>query len=82
MRETRVFAVIIDERRFTVVRVLIYGVVTFVLGLLWPVLEQFGVSRLPGDFVAEVGLFRVTVPITSSVLVSVFVGAVLWLASR
>lgn len=74
---------IANGRRVIVARVLIiYGAVTLTLVLLWPVLDNFGVSSLPGDFVAEFGTHRITVPFASSAVASVFIGAALWLASR
>jgi Protein of unknown function (DUF2905) len=49
----------------------ILGVVLVVLGLLWPWLTRLGLGRLPGDIVVERDNFRLYIPITTSLLISV-----------
>lgn len=49
---------------------IILGAVLVVLGLLWPWLARLGLGRLPGDIVIERDDFRVYIPITTSILVS------------
>ena len=59
------------------------GLVLVVLGLafwLWPSLGALG--RLPGDLRIERPNLRIYVPITSSIVVSVALSALLWLISR
>lgn len=55
------------------------GVVLVVLGLAWPWLSKLGLGRLPGDIVIERDNFRVYIPITTSILVSIVLTVVLWL---
>lgn len=50
---------------------ILLGVVLIVLGLAWPWLARLGLGRLPGDIVIERAGFRLYVPITTSILVSV-----------
>lgn len=50
---------------------ILLGVVLIVLGLTWPWLARLGLGRLPGDIVIERAGFRLYVPITTSILVSV-----------
>ncbi len=57
------------------------GVTLMVLGLLWPWLSQIGLGRLPGDIVIERENFRLYIPITTSLLVSVVI-SVLWYLFR
>jgi hypothetical protein len=61
---------------------IILGVVLVVLGLLWPWLTRLGLGRLPGDIVIERDNFRVYIPITTSLLISVVLSLVLWLLNR
>jgi hypothetical protein len=49
---------------------IVLGAVLIVLGLAWPWLARLGLGRLPGDIVIERENFRVYVPITTSILVS------------
>ncbi len=63
-------------------RILIIAGVTLVaLGLLWPWLAQLGLGRLPGDIVIEREGFRIYIPITTCIIVSVVV-SILWYLFR
>jgi hypothetical protein len=61
---------------------IILGVVLVVLGLLWPWLGKLGLGRLPGDVVIEHEHFRLFLPITTSILISVVLSLILWLLNR
>ena len=61
---------------------IILGVVLIVAGLLWPWLTKLGVGRLPGDIVIERDNFRLYIPITTSILISVILSLLLWLLNR
>lgn len=61
---------------------LILGVVLIVAGLLWPWLSKLGLGRLPGDVVIERDNFRVYIPITTSIVISVILSLLLWLLNR
>jgi uncharacterized protein HemY len=61
---------------------IILGVVLVVLGLLWPWLTRLGLGRLPGDIVIERDNFRLYIPITTSLLISVVLSLILWLLNR
>lgn len=60
---------------------IIVGVTLVLLGLLWPWLSQIGLGRLPGDIVVERENFRVYIPITTCLIVSVVI-SVLWYLFR
>jgi hypothetical protein len=52
-------------------RALIYiGIGFIVVGLLWPILRQLPLGRLPGDIIIEKENFRFYLPLTSSIVVS------------
>jgi Protein of unknown function (DUF2905) len=61
---------------------IILGVVLVVAGLLWPGITKLGLGRLPGDIVVERENFRLYLPITTSILVSVSLSLILWLLNR
>jgi hypothetical protein len=58
---------------------IIIGLLVVVTGLLWPWLSQLPFGRLPGDIVVDRPGFRFYLPITTRILVSVVISAVLWL---
>jgi Protein of unknown function (DUF2905) len=61
---------------------IILGVVLVVAGLLWPWLARLGLGRLPGDIVVERERFRLYIPITTSILISLLLSLILWLLNR
>jgi uncharacterized protein HemY len=61
---------------------IILGVVLIVAGLLWPWLTKLGLGRLPGDIVIERDNYRVYIPITTSIVISVVLSLILWLLNR
>ena len=61
---------------------IILGVVLILAGLLWPWLTKLGLGRLPGDVVVERDNFRLYIPITTSIVISVVLSLILWLLNR
>lgn len=61
---------------------IILGIVLMATGLLWPWLTKLGLGRLPGDIVVERENFRLYVPITTSILISVVLSLILWFLNR
>jgi len=53
------------------------GVVLIAIGLLWGPLSRLGLGRLPGDIVIERGTLRLYIPVTSAILVSVVLSALI-----
>jgi len=60
------------------------GLVLAATGVLFVVADRFGfkLGRLPGDVFIQRGNLRVYVPIATSILLSLLLTLVLWLASR
>jgi hypothetical protein len=58
------------------------GIILVVVGLLWPWLQKTGLGRLPGDIVIEKENFRLYIPITSAIIVSIILSAILWFFRR
>ena len=61
---------------------IVLGVVFLLVGLLWPVLSQVGLGRLPGDIVIERKNVTFYFPLMTCLLVSVLLSLVLWVANR
>ena len=57
---------------------LVIGLSIVVIGLVWPWLSQLPFGRLPGDLVIERENFRVYLPITTMILVSIVLTLVAW----
>lgn len=60
----------------------IIGIALLVAGLAWPVLSKLPLFRLPGDIVIDRPGFKAFFPITSMLIVSLVVSAVMWLLRR
>ncbi|HWP94945.1 MAG TPA: DUF2905 domain-containing protein [Gammaproteobacteria bacterium] len=58
------------------------GVLLVLLGLAWPLLQRWGLGRLPGDFVWEGRGFTVYFPLATSLIVSLALTLLLWLLRK
>jgi len=58
------------------------GVIILLIGITWPWLSRLGLGRLPGDIVIERESFHFYFPLTTSIIFSIILSAVLWLLSR
>ncbi|MDG4908283.1 DUF2905 domain-containing protein [Mesorhizobium sp. WSM4898] len=61
---------------------IVIGLSIVAAGLLWPWVTRIGLGRLPGDIVIERENFRLYFPITTGILISVFLSTILWLINR
>lgn len=61
---------------------IILGIAIAVIGLLWPWLSRLPLGHLPGDIVVRRENFAFYFPITTMILFSVVLSAVLWLFNR
>lgn len=61
---------------------IILGIILLLLGLAWPWLQKLGLFRLPGDIVIERENFRLYLPITSMIIISLVISLLLWLFRR
>ena len=59
-----------------------FGIVLVVLGVLWPWITRLGLGRLPGDIVVEREHLRFYFPITTCIIISLIITAILWLLRR
>lgn len=56
---------------------ILLGLILILAGLLWGPLSRLGLGRLPGDIVIERDNFRLYIPVTTSILISVVLTAVI-----
>lgn len=61
---------------------IIIGVVLVAVGVLWPLLAKMGLGSLPGDIKWERKGYTFYFPVTTSILVSLVVTAILWIFRR
>ena len=61
---------------------IVLGVSIVLAGLAWPWLSKLPLGRLPGDIVVNRENFRVYFPITTMILLSLLLSALLWLFRR
>ena len=61
---------------------IILGILLVVLGVLWPWIAKLGLGRLPGDIVVEREHLRFYFPITTCIIISLIITAILWLFRR
>lgn len=61
---------------------IILGLLLAMIGLLWPWLTRLGLGRLPGDIYIQGEHGSFYFPITTCILISVVLSAVLWLINR
>lgn len=61
---------------------IVTGILILLAGLLWPWLGKIPLGRLPGDIVIDRPNFKLYFPITTMVLISLIISAIMWLVRR
>lgn len=61
---------------------IVIGIAIVLIGIGWPWLSKLPLGRLPGDIVIDRENFRVYFPLTTMILVSVLLSALIWLLRR
>lgn len=61
---------------------IVAGLVILAVGLLWPWLGKLPLGRLPGDLVIDRPGFRLFVPFTTMIVVSLLLSLLFWLFRR
>ena len=61
---------------------IVLGATLVVVGLLWPLLAKLGLGRLPGDIHIQREGFNFFFPLTTSIVVSLVISALLWLLRK
>ena len=60
----------------------VLGILISLVGLAWPWVSKLPLGRLPGDFLIERPGFRLFLPITTMIVISVVVSLIAWLFRR
>lgn len=58
---------------------IIMGILLLVAGALWPWLSQLPLGRLPGDILIDRPGFRMYLPVTTMIIVSLVISLILYL---
>ena len=58
------------------------GLVSLALGLAWPWVRRLHLGRLPGDVVIQRPQVTFYLPITTSILLSILLSAIIWWLRR
>ena len=61
---------------------IVIGILILLAGLLWPWLGKLPLGRLPGDIVIDRPGFKFYFPVTTMILISLIISAILWLMRR
>ena len=61
---------------------IVLGLTTLIIGLLWPYLSRVGLGRLPGDIVIERDNFTFYFPLTTCLLISGVFSLFVWIMNR
>jgi hypothetical protein len=61
---------------------IIAGILLLLSGLLWPWVAKLPFGKLPGDLLIDRPGFKLYFPLTSMIVVSLLVSAILWLFRR
>ncbi|AMC99987.1 DUF2905 domain-containing protein [Halomonas chromatireducens] len=61
---------------------IILGLCSVAIGLLWPWLSKLPLGQLPGDIAIRRESFSFYFPITTMILISVVLSLIMWLSSR
>jgi hypothetical protein len=61
---------------------IILGLILVAAGLMWPMIGKLGLGRLPGDIHIEGPNYSFYFPLMTSLLVSVVLSVILWIANR
>ena len=60
----------------------VMGMALVAIGLFWPFIGRLGLGRLPGDIAIERSNVSFYLPLTTCLVVSLVVSAIIWLVSR
>ena len=55
------------------------GIIIALVGLAWPWISKLPLGRLPGDFLIERPGFRLFMPFTTMVVISLLISLIVWL---
>lgn len=61
---------------------IVVGIVIILTGLFWPYLIKFPFGRLPGDIIINKPNFKIYIPITTMLIVSLLLSLIFWIIKK
>ena len=61
---------------------IIVGLAILAAGLLWPWLGKIPLGRLPGDIIIDRPGFKLYIPITSMIIISLVISILAWISRK
>lgn len=71
----------IDKRNMQRI-LIILGVIILIVGILWPWIIKLPIGKLPGDIIIDKPNFKVYIPITTMIIISLLLTLILWLFKK
>ncbi|GJQ44206.1 MAG: hypothetical protein JETCAE03_37040 [Ignavibacteriaceae bacterium] len=62
--------------------IILLGAFIILIGFLWPYISKIPLFRLPGDIVIDKPNFKVFIPITSMIILSLLLTIIFWLIRK
>ena len=61
---------------------IILGIIILLAGILWPLIVKFPFGKLPGDLIIDKPSVKIYIPITTMLLISIFISVLIWLIRK
>jgi hypothetical protein len=61
---------------------LLTGAIIILTGLLWPWISKLPIGKLPGDILINKPNFKIYIPFTTMLIISIIISIVVWLFRR
>lgn len=61
---------------------LLIGAIIILVGLFWPWLSKLPIGKLPGDIIINKPGFKLYIPITTMLIVSIIISLMLWILKK
>jgi len=71
----------IDKRNMQRI-LIILGVIILIVGILWPWIIKLPIGKLPGDIIIDKPNFKVYIPITTMIIISLLLTLIVWLFKK
>lgn len=71
----------IDKRNMQRI-LIILGVIILIVGILWPWIIKLPIGKLPGDIIINKPNFKVYLPITTMIIISLLLTLIFWLFKK
>jgi hypothetical protein len=62
--------------------IILIGALIILIGLLWPYISKIPLFRLPGDIVVDKPNFKLFIPITSMIIISILLTLFFWIIRK